>query len=192
MLEPKERLLTFRAEGNNFRGSRYYSRKIHWPGNSPACGKNASGVTIGRGFDLGNRTKTEVFQYLIRAGVHSEQAGKIAEGAGLTHCRAAEFVKNNKESTGEITEIQQLRLFQIIWSEYFNNASDFYHRRKMPGSLPWDKLAPEIKEVFVDIFYQGRMTIDRVNFFTNNDKNAIIKLIRSNSLFTDDEVEGNE
>ncbi|MEW5291072.1 hypothetical protein ABW286_18110 [Erwinia papayae] len=151
MLEPKEGLLTFRAEGNNFRGSRYYSRKIHWPGNSPAC-------------------------------------GKIAEGAGLTHCRAAEFVKNNKESTGEITEIQQLRLFQIIWSEYFNNASDFYYRRKIPGSLPWDKLAPEIKEVFVDMFYQGRMTIDRVRFFTNNDKNEIIKLIRSNSLLTGDEV----
>ncbi|MFC0138922.1 hypothetical protein ACFFJN_01615 [Erwinia mallotivora] len=97
-------------------------------------------------------------------------------------------MKNNKESTGEITEIQQLRLFQIIWSEYFNNASDFYYRRKMPGSLPWDKLAPEIKEVFVDMFYQGRMTIDRVKFFTNNDKNEIIKLIRSNSLLTGDEV----
>jgi len=30
MLEPKEGLLTFRAEGNNDSSSQYFSRKIHW------------------------------------------------------------------------------------------------------------------------------------------------------------------
>lgn len=31
-MQPKQGLLTFRAEGNNITNSRYYSRKIHWPG----------------------------------------------------------------------------------------------------------------------------------------------------------------
>lgn len=76
MLEPKEGLLTFRAEGNNDSGSAYYSRKIHWPVNRASCSKNNSGVTIGRGLDLGGRSKEEVMHMLAMAGIPKEQAKK--------------------------------------------------------------------------------------------------------------------
>jgi len=69
MLEPKKGLLTFRAEGNNLKSSRDYSRKIQWPGNSSSCRKNNSGVTIGRGFDLGDRSKISALISLQKAGI---------------------------------------------------------------------------------------------------------------------------
>ena len=56
MLEPKEGLLTFRAEGNNTRGSLFYSRVIHWPGRLAECSRSGSGVTIGRGYDMKHRS----------------------------------------------------------------------------------------------------------------------------------------
>ena len=45
--------LTFDVEGNDIEdsskaGHRYFSRVVHWPG-------GASGVTIGRGYDFGQR-----------------------------------------------------------------------------------------------------------------------------------------
>ena len=46
--------VTFDAEGNDIESSRYFSRVIHWPGNTE------SGVTIGRGYDMGNRTKAKL------------------------------------------------------------------------------------------------------------------------------------
>ncbi|EXU76802.1 pesticin C-terminus-like muramidase [Erwinia mallotivora] len=179
MLEPKEGLLTFRAEGNNFRGSRYYSRKIHWPGNSPACGKNASGVTIGRGFDLGGRSEKEALSYLILAGIPTEKAIKISAGSKLTHCRADEFVKVNKDSIGEITESQQLRLFENVYRNYLYDAIRFYNKYKNSGSESWNKLDKKVKDVFVDMKYQGVLSKNMVKFFEKNNRFDVIYLIEN-------------
>ena len=54
MSEPEEGLLTFRAEGLNVPDSFWYSRKVPWPGKRNECQKWKSGVTMGRGYDLGN------------------------------------------------------------------------------------------------------------------------------------------
>ncbi|MFP2488055.1 lysozyme family protein [Enterobacter ludwigii] len=43
--------VTFDAEGNDITGNRYFSRRIHWPGN------DLSGVTLGRGYDMGGEVK---------------------------------------------------------------------------------------------------------------------------------------
>ncbi|MTD42643.1 hypothetical protein GIX45_29235 [Erwinia sp. CPCC 100877] len=93
MYEPKEGVLTFRAEGNDTPGSPWFSRKVHWPGNLSKCATNASGVTLGRGFDMGARTKGEIIHKLLLAGIPRKQAEKFAEGAKLTHCKAADFVR---------------------------------------------------------------------------------------------------
>ncbi len=75
-MEPREGLLTFRAEGNNIPGSLYYSRKIHWPGISSRCHAYGSGVTIGRGHDLKYRSTTGIIRDLTSAGIPSEQTKK--------------------------------------------------------------------------------------------------------------------
>lgn len=132
ILEPKEGLLTFRAEGNNDSGSAYYSRKIHWPGNRASCSKNNSGVTIGRGLDLGGRSKEEFMHMLAMAGIPKEQAKKIAEGSKLKHCQAGDFVRENRIDVGEITESQQLRIFDSLYQRYSKDAECFYNRHREP------------------------------------------------------------
>lgn len=96
MMEPKEGLLTFRGEGNNIRGDIYYSRMIHFPVNYNACTGALSGVTIGRGYDLGGRSVSEVLSDLLFSGLSVEQAKKISRGAKLRGCQAAKFVKEKK------------------------------------------------------------------------------------------------
>src|SRR5690606_34158303 len=49
--------VTFDAEGNDIPGNAYFSRVLHWPG-------GASGVTIGRGYDMKERTQAAVLQDL--------------------------------------------------------------------------------------------------------------------------------
>lgn len=187
MLEPKEGLLTFRAEGNNTPGSIHYSRVIHWPGNTSGCKKNASGVTIGRGFDLGNRSKDEAMAYLKRAGISREKALKIAEGKQLTHCLADEFVRANKEKIKEITESEQLRLFEIVYVDYVYDSIRFYNKYKSHRAILWEKLDQRLKDVFVDMKYQGRLTKTMVKCFEGNARHDVIKLIRSNAGLMDDE-----
>lgn len=69
--------LTFDAEGNDVENSTYFSRKIHWPGNSE------SGVTIGRGYDIGSRSKEDVYRDLSDSGVPDNIASLISSGAGI-------------------------------------------------------------------------------------------------------------
>lgn len=59
----KEGKITFDAEGNDIPGSIYFSRSIHWPGN------DLSGVTLGRGYDMGSRSEPEIYNHMISAGV---------------------------------------------------------------------------------------------------------------------------
>ena len=65
---------TFDHEGNE--GGPYHSRVPHLPLNS------ASGVTIGRGYDVGNRTKYQVIQHLTEAGADPTLIEEMAEAAG--------------------------------------------------------------------------------------------------------------
>ena len=188
MSEPKEGLLTFRAEGNNFRGSRYYSRVIHWPGNASACQGDASGVTIGRGFDMGSRTKAESYGYLIKAGVEAKKTEKISTGSRLKFCEAEKFVRQHKNEIGEITEVQQLKLFEAVYDEYIIDAKRFYNKYCKPASISWLDLDQRIKDVFIDMKYQGVLRTDMVRFFSNNDKNDVVRLIKTHSrLKKDDE-----
>ena len=53
-LQVGEGQVTFDAEGNDDPKSIYYSRVVHWPGN------DLSGVTLGRGYDMGDRSCAEV------------------------------------------------------------------------------------------------------------------------------------
>lgn len=51
---------TYEHEGHN--SGFYNSKRIHWPG-------SASGVTIGRGYDMRKRTRDAVINDLIAVGI---------------------------------------------------------------------------------------------------------------------------
>lgn len=178
-MEPKEGLLTFRAEGSNISSSSYYSRKIHWPGISSDCRHHGSGVTIGRGYDMKHRSTSEIIHHLLMAGIPLEQAKKIAEASKKSSCSADIFVKTNKNEIGEITEAQQVRLFELIYRDYVYDSQRFYNKYKKPDSVPWERLHPILKDVLVDMKYQGALDRMMVPVFGKNQKENIIKLIRT-------------
>lgn len=143
--------LTYNAEGNDISSSIYYSRVIHWPGN------DLSGVTLGRGYDMGDRTETAVYNDMVASGISDEQATKISEGAGLKGIAARNFVSSNKSDVGEITLQQQESLFAIIYPGYVERAILNYNKwtNGFSGAKPWEELDCTVQEVLVDFVYQG-------------------------------------
>src|SRR5690606_15881110 len=64
-LRPDRGGLTFDAEGTE--GGKYHSRVLHVPGPS-------SGLTIGRGYDMGSKSAGEITTDLVAAGVELAMA----------------------------------------------------------------------------------------------------------------------
>ena len=147
----KKGKITFDAEGNDIETSIHFSRVIHWPGNS------LSGVTIGRGYDMGNRIKGIVKQDMIRAGIPIQTAKALSEGAGLKGIKAKEFVEKQKKIIGKITHTQQVKLFNNIYSTYEKRAKKNYERwtGAYKNRIEWDDLDQAIRDILVDFVYQG-------------------------------------
>jgi hypothetical protein len=143
--------ITFCAEGNDNPTSMHYSRVIHWPGN------DLSGVTLGRGYDMGSRTESEIFNHMIEAGVEDEKARRIAFAHGLKGFAARDFVANNKAVIGEITKRQQISLFNIIYPAYVDRTISIYNKwtQAEVDRVLWEDLGPVVKDVLVDFVYQG-------------------------------------
>ncbi|QGX91729.1 hypothetical protein EFZ10_08870 [Tatumella sp. TA1] len=179
-MEPKVGLLTFRAEGNNLLNSNFYSRKLHWPGISSHCNQYGSGVTLGRGYDMKHRLRNEIISDLISSGIPFEKAKLIAEGSNKSHCSARDFVKENRNKIEDITEIQQLRLFELTYKGYLSDSIRFYNRYKKHDSISWGNLHPILKDVFVDMKYQGVLNQKMVPIFGRNKKNDVIDMIKGN------------
>ena len=149
--------LTWAAEGQE--SGRFYSRKIHWP-----TGAN-SGVTIGRGYDMGQRSKAQVQADLISAGVDKRTAIKLSAGVGLRGNEAAKFVRENKNALPELTAQQELALFsKVTYPRYENEARRIATKPDVVqayGALDVDELKntqPELSSVLVDLLYRGDYT----------------------------------
>ncbi|KZM43803.1 hypothetical protein OA92_08710 [Marinomonas sp. SBI22] len=169
--------LTFDAEGNDISDNIYFSRVIHWPGNS------LSGVTLGRGYDIGNRSEAEVYNELINAFIDNDKAKKIAKGAGLKGDEAKNFVTDKKEEIGEITRKSQHYLFNNIFPSYEDRAIKNYNKwtKDKLEKIDWESLDNKIKDVLVDFVYQGFTQGERPMVKgMRNDKQELINYITSN------------
>ncbi|HEU4328317.1 MAG TPA: SH3 domain-containing protein [Roseiflexaceae bacterium] len=144
--------LTFDAEGTE--GGRYHTRVIHWPG-------GASGVTIGRGYDLGHHTAQEIVRDMVASGISRSDAQKFAEAAGLKGTDAQAWVRNNRASMPEITAEQQENLFARTYASYEANAKRISNKKDVEakyGETEWDTLTPAIRDLVVDLLYRGDYT----------------------------------
>jgi GH24 family phage-related lysozyme (muramidase) len=92
------------------------SNFLHWPG-------GASGVTLGPGYDMKERTQAAITADMVAVGVDLAIARKIAEGAGLVSATAKEFVKVN-HSLVKLTSAQELQLLGHIVPKYEKIISD--------------------------------------------------------------------
>lgn len=175
-------LLTFNAEGNNIRESLFYSRVIHFPR------MGISGVTIGRGYDIGSRSQQEVFVDLPRAGIAPAQAQAISLGVGLRGKQADDFVKRNRNRIGEITEQQQVNLFNSTYPVYERRAEAVYNAKTVhiEGRAAWKDLHPAIRDVLVDVVYQGYKGVTTMPAAAKNDIDYFIQFIKSSGLITDE------
>ncbi|ASY38466.1 hypothetical protein DQW13_00715 [Taylorella equigenitalis] len=77
--------------------SPYFSRILHSPEYTN------SGVTIGRGYDLGERESQDVLTDLNNSGIPLAQAQIISNGVKFIGGVARSFVKKNRILVGEIS-----------------------------------------------------------------------------------------
>jgi GH24 family phage-related lysozyme (muramidase) len=86
------------------------SERLHWP-------RGSSGVTLGAGYDMKERTKQQVAADLRSIGVCMSDSEKVAEGAGLEGQAANGFVKRQRK-TLVLSEMQALKLLKLILPSY--------------------------------------------------------------------------
>ena len=140
--------VTFDAEGNDIPNSPYFSRRLHWPG-------GASGVTLGRGYDIRHRTQGAVRADLIAAGVDIVSAEKFSRGAGLSGNAARDFVSANRDAFGAISQRAQRVLFEdVVYPRYEAATQQQYNSSVTSGGATWEQLDDRVRDIAVDLTYQ--------------------------------------
>ncbi|EKM5761500.1 peptidoglycan-binding protein [Cronobacter turicensis] len=162
-----------------------FSRILHWPGTY------ASGVTLGRGYDMGNRSAGDILFHLRQAGIEEYKAQICARASGLKGRTAARFVQDYGRFTGEITHLQQIKLFETVYPDYVNLAKNYYIKYTqgkfiISDAPAWSALNKRIKDVYVDIIFQGVTDIKiLVACVARNDCEQLITLIRNTRSYMD-------
>jgi len=153
--------LTFDAEGNDQDSSPWFSRKIHWPG-------GVSGVTIGRGYDLGQQTTAS--SDLSTVGITGPLATWLTGSEGLSASNArARFNSASEEIlTSYITRKQQYDLFSLVYKRLEDDVKRISQKPEtlrayhpIPQITPeqaWSDIPEKINEVLVDLRYRGDYT----------------------------------
>ncbi|UTW05808.1 hypothetical protein [Pseudomonas benzenivorans] len=153
-LEVPRGQLTFDVEGNDITSSIHFSRVAHWP-------KGASGVTIGRGYDLGQRPNPEAD--LTEAGVPEPLFSWLIGAKGLKGQAAKTYLDGASDEIKkfQITRKQQYRLFIPVY-EFMKSEviriSGSPSNIESYGSLNWNKINSKIQDIAVDLIYRGDYT----------------------------------
>lgn len=86
------------------------SNRLHWPG-------GASGVTLGPGYDMKERSEEDVKKDMMRIPLHADLAKKIAKGAGLKGVDAKNFSRTNNDLV-LLTDSEEFKLMQMVVPTY--------------------------------------------------------------------------
>ena len=147
--KPKAGRLTFDAEGHE--GGPFHSRHFHVPSES-------SGLTIGRGYDMKLRTRSEIRDHLLESGLDMVVAALISQAAGMSGARAEEFVAENDLEDFEISPEAQLVLFDVVYGELAADTKRLATKADVTrayGATDWDALNLIIKDVLIDLRFRG-------------------------------------
>jgi len=178
--------LTFDVEGNDIEDPAhplhiYFSRKVHWPG-------GASGITIGRGYDLGQNKNAEadlaaanipepLYSWLIGAkGLHGQAARNYLKAASAEIKRFSISRKQQHELFKPVYEFMESEVLRISGNP---GTTDKY------GTLNWSLTHNAIKDLIIDLKYRGdydnrsRALLQR--HITNNDINKLYSVISAPS-----------
>lgn len=188
-LHVSEGQLTFDAEGKDYLTAvspfrqpervKNFSRILYWPG------KN-SGVTLGRGYDMGARSQGQILTQLRQAGIEEYKAVICANASGLHGRHAIYFVANYGPLVGEITHIQQIKLFEISYREKRVYAQFFYQKfsKSVKDAPSWEQLDLKIRDVVVDIFYQSAHDVSGLINAAIKGKKALAEYIKNDPIYS--------
>ena len=144
--------ITFDVEGNDDPNSIYFSRVAHWPG-------GVSGVTIGRGYDVGNRgSESTIVEEFTASGVDPTP---WKPAIGLSGAEAESWMASNKSSLPEITHGQQISLFNCTYQWMLDDVIRISTKADVLekyGATNFDTLNLAIKDIVVDLRYRGDYT----------------------------------
>lgn len=144
--------LTWDAEGEE--GGSWHSRIPHVP--SPN-----SGLTIGRGYDLGRRSYSVIAHELIVSGVDSPTVQLLVPAAGLIGAAAQDYCELLRQQEIEITPEAQLRLFFLVYPQYVDLVRRISAKAdvvELYGETNWAETHQAIKDVIVDLAFRGDYT----------------------------------
>jgi hypothetical protein len=145
--------LTFDAEGMEQRG-RYFSRNPHVPTDS-------SGVTLGRGYDMRDKTGAMIQADLLACGLDSTAAALFAKAAGLSGGGGKSFITQNNLSNFEITPGQQKLLFALTYQQMVSDVLRICQKPDLVaryGATDWAALPAKVRDLVVDLRYRGDYT----------------------------------
>lgn len=146
---PNFGILTWSAEGTE--GGLYHSRCFHVP-------SSRSGLTIGRGYDMREKTSSKISAHLIQSGVDNKIANIIALAAGKIGNAAQQFVIEKDLLDFEVSAQVQLKLFEIVYKEMEADVKRICNKkitRNTYGITDWLNLNPKIKSVLIDLRFRG-------------------------------------
>ncbi|WP_086929441.1 hypothetical protein [Agarilytica rhodophyticola] len=144
--------VTWDSEGTE--GGRFHSRKLHVP-------SSASGLTIGRGYDLRRKTQNTIQADMTKAAIDSEIINILKEAAGLSGATATQFIIDNDLLDFQISNTAQKALFKISYDFEASEVKRISEKAdvvKIYGKTDWHKLNNKIRDIAVDLKFRGDYT----------------------------------
>lgn len=144
--------VTWESEGAE--GGPYHSRCFTVPSTS-------SGLTVGRGYDMKEKTQKKISEDMTAIGLAQTQADIIKKAAGLSGTSAGSFVVENDLLDFQLTPDQQLALFKISYDEQaaeVKRICEVAKNEKDYGKVDWANLDAAIKDITVDLKFRGDYT----------------------------------
>lgn len=90
------------------------SNRLHWPG-------GGSGVTLGPGYDMRERTAAEITKTLLALGLNEEQAARVAQAAGKRGEEARVFASAYRTAV-TLTYEQERNLLNLVVPPYVSRV----------------------------------------------------------------------
>jgi hypothetical protein len=146
--------VTFNAEGVEASG-RFFSRQITYPGGE-------SGVTLGRGYDMGRRSAATIVRELSLAGVSEADAAMFSKAAGLRGQAAQHFVGANRGHFPTLGLEAQKKLFEdVVTPDLVADIQRIFNKPdtvRAYGRPDWEQLSRGAQELVFDLRYRGDYT----------------------------------
>lgn len=147
-----------------------------------------SGVTVGVGYDMKERSAAGIAADMVGVGVAKETAEAFGKAAKLSGAAADVFVRDNPKLA--ITKAQSQGLFVGIYAakeEYTRTLATKADVTTKYGVTDWYKLDGRIRDVLIDMTFRGDYTgavREKVQeFVVKNDKEGFKKAISVKTNF---------